>query len=327
MTIPRPHRTIARIPTPRDLGSDDAGNDPGRPENEGSDNPEASDEKDAEASDVNDDKDNDSDNSTQSVGTDTSDNSCHTMARSKPKPPKPPPSDREVAAWAAKAQLKQDEAVKWYEDVLGFPEPSAKALYIEQTLTDMEVLSNLSKKSIDAICNAIRKPGGDSKGTLTPVLAVERLKLAAFCIELYEWTSRNLPEWSDIERYNLAAVEDQKRIEDAYLSIKDPETELKPMSLDVHSAPTCFKKVRIILAAMRGCTGIPLTYVIRLHLIPKSKDRELRFGQVGSNFGSIDEELVVRAPIIVHNAAGQTDDQLEVDGPFTPAFSSDMKKV
>jgi hypothetical protein len=99
------------------------------------------------------------------------------------------------------------------------------------------------------------------------------------------------------------------------------------MSLDVQSVPTCFDKVRIILATMRGCTGIPLTYVIRLHLIPKSWKRELCFGQVSSNFGSINEELVVRAPIIVHNAANRTNEQLKVDGPFTPAFSTDMKKV
>ena len=65
------------------------------------------------------------------------------------------------------------------------------------------------------------------------------------------------------------------------------------MSLDVHSVPTCFDKVWIILNAMRGCTDIPLTYVIRLHLIPKIWKKELRFGQVGSNFRSIDEELVV----------------------------------
>jgi hypothetical protein len=140
------------------------------------------------------------------------------MARSKPKPIlKPPPSDREVAAWAAEAQLKQDEAVKWYEDVLGFPEPCAKALYIDQTLTDVEILSNLSDKSIDAICNAIRKPGEDSKGNQAPVLAVERLKLAAFCIKLYERTSRDLPDWCKIERYDIKAVEYQKRIEDDYL--------------------------------------------------------------------------------------------------------------
>jgi hypothetical protein len=91
------------------------------------------------------------------------------MARSKPKPVLKPPPERQVEAWAAEEQSKQDEAVKWYEDVLGFPEPCAKALYIEQTLTEVEILSNLSDKQIDTICSAIRKPGGDSKGTPTPI--------------------------------------------------------------------------------------------------------------------------------------------------------------
>ena len=61
------------------MGIDDPGNNPGRPENKGSDDAKATDEKDAEASDANDD---DADNSVQSVGTDTSDNSRHNMARS-----------------------------------------------------------------------------------------------------------------------------------------------------------------------------------------------------------------------------------------------------
>ena len=66
------------------------------------------------------------------------------MARSGPKRTLKPPADpaaegwaTEAEGWATKAQLTQDEAVKWYEDVLGFPEPSAKALYIDQTLTDV----------------------------------------------------------------------------------------------------------------------------------------------------------------------------------------------
>ena len=144
MTGPGPYRTIARIRKPQSLGIDDPGNDPGRTENEGSDDAKASDvqdakedaKEDAEASD-DDAKDNGSDNSLKSVGTDTSDNSRRKMARSKPKPVlKPPPSERQVEALAAEEQSNQDEAVKWYEDVLGFPEPCAKALYIEQTLTD-----------------------------------------------------------------------------------------------------------------------------------------------------------------------------------------------
>ena len=102
-----------------------------------------------------------------------------------------------------------------------------------------------------------------------------------------------IPDWDKIKRCDLKAVEDQKRIEDDYLSSKDPGPKLKPMSLDVNSVPTCFDNDQIILNAMRGCTGIPLTYVIHLHLIPKSWKKELCFGQVGSNFGSINKELVV----------------------------------
>ena len=101
------------------------------------------------------------------------------------------------------------------------------------------------------------------------------------------------------------------------------------MSLDVHSAPTCFDKIRVILAAMRGCTGIPLTYVIRLRLKPPDSDEQECFGQAESPFGSIDEELVVRAPILkLENVKlHKTDEELEEDGPFTSAFSTDMKKV
>jgi len=119
------------------------------------------------------------------------------MAKSRPNRTPKPPADpvAEEAKAKAKEQLKQDEAVKWYTEVLGFPEPSAKSLYIKQTLTDVEVLSNLSDKSIDAICNAVCKPGGASKGDPTPYLAIERLKLAVFCIKLYERTSCNLPDW------------------------------------------------------------------------------------------------------------------------------------
>ena len=120
MTGPGPYRTIDRIEKPQSLGIDDPGNNPGRHKNKGSDDAKASDvqdtkedaKEDAKASN-NDAKDNSSDNSLKSVGTDTSDNSRHTMARSKPKPIlKLPPSEREVKDWAIEEQLKQDEAVK-----------------------------------------------------------------------------------------------------------------------------------------------------------------------------------------------------------------------
>ena len=133
MTGPGPYRTIARIQKPRDSGNDN----PGDPENEGQDNPEASDANDHKASDN---KDNGLENSAQSVRTDASEDSRHTMARSRPnRTPKAPANP--AAKEEHEEQIKQVEAVKWYNEVLGFPEPSAKALYIDQTLTDVKILT------------------------------------------------------------------------------------------------------------------------------------------------------------------------------------------
>jgi hypothetical protein len=239
VTIPGLYPTIARITNPHGSGN----NDPKDPKNKGSDYLEASDANNSNQGD-NDPEDPDA------LGDDA------TMARSRPDRTPKLPVVLEAEA-KAEMQAKQDNAVKWFMDVLGFPEASAKALYLDQTLTDEEVLSNLNNKSVDAICSAVCKPGGANRGDPTPILAIERLKLAVFCIKLYERTSRKLPEMIDLERYDLTNVEDQKRIEDEYLASKDPGPELKPMSIDVHSVPVCFDKVRIILNSMRGSTGIP----------------------------------------------------------------------
>jgi hypothetical protein len=159
------------------------------------------------------------------------------------------------------------------------------------------------------------------------VLAIEHLKLAVFCLKLYEQTSRDVPDMTTLTCDDITCVYDQKREEDEYLSSKDPRPKLTPMPIDVHSAPTCFNKVRIILNAMRGCIGIPLSYVIRLNIEEKDEKKDPRFGQTNSPYGSIDEEMVARAPIITHNLGSRTADKLKESGPFTSAFSSDMKKV
>jgi hypothetical protein len=186
----------------------------------------------------------------------------------------------------------QDVTVKWYVNVLGFPKSTAKAMYTSQMLTGERVLVDLTDKSVDDICAAIRKAGGASQGDPTPVLAIERLKLTVFCLTLYELTSHTIPDVTTLTLDNITSVRDQKREEDEYLSSKDPRPELTPMSIDVHSAPTCFDKVWIILNAMRGSSGIPLTYVICLNLLVKDKQTDLRFGQTGRDYRSINKELV-----------------------------------
>ena len=126
---------------------------------------------------------------------------------------------------------------------------------------------------------------------------------------------------------NITAVRDQKREEDRCLSSKGPKPKLTPMLIDVHSAPTCFDKARVILSSMQGCIGIPLTYVIRLNIKPKQEKGDPRFGETNCLYGSIGKEMVARAPIIARNIGSRTSNELEISGPFTPAFSSYMKKV
>ena len=75
--------------------------------------------------------------------------------------------------------------MKWYVDVLGFPESTAKALYNAQALTGECVLVDLTNETVDKICSVIRKPGGASQGDPIPVLAIERLKLTIFYLKLF----------------------------------------------------------------------------------------------------------------------------------------------
>ena len=114
----------------------------------------------------------------------------------------------------ADVNVVQDVTVKWYMDVLRFPEPTAKALYNDQTLTDKQVLVNLTNKSVDAICGAVCKPGGASKGDPTPILAIERLKLTVFYLRPYERTSRDIPDMTTLTCDDILFVEDQKQEED-----------------------------------------------------------------------------------------------------------------
>ena len=155
--------------------------------------------------------------------------------------------------------------VMWYVDILGFTEFTARALYTGRMRTGKDVLVDLTNKSVNDVCAAIQKLGGASQGDPTPVLAIDRLKLTVFCIKLYEQTSQNILDMTTLTINDIISVRDQKREEDEYLSSKDLKPELKPMSIDVHSAPTCFDKARVILGNMWGCIGIPLTYVIRLN--------------------------------------------------------------
>ena len=101
-----------------------------------------------------------------------------------------------------------------------------------------------------------------------------------------------------------------------------------PVTLDLASATKAFDKTRTILTCMWGVTGIPLAYVIQQVLKPPPKDEDPPFGETKSEYTSIDQELIARAPIL-HKDANTTnkDINLEADCPFDLSFLTDLKKV
>ncbi len=110
------------------------------------------------------------------------------------------------------------------------------------------------------------------------------------------------------------------------------------MTLDPHSAAKAFSDMLIILGKMRGIAGHPLSYVPHPTLKgPYDADMDdetedpLPFGQPGSPYVSIDDELCRRAPILLidlsHTKLSQSLETLESDGPFEPSFLANMVTV
>jgi hypothetical protein len=78
------------------------------------------------------------------------------------------------------------------------------------------------------------------------------------------------------------------------------------VNLDETSAHKAFSNMQLLLANMRGHDNVPLTYVIRPHILPfdwGSEDPRYQphFGDKGSPYTSINEKLTLRAPILKEN--------------------------
>ncbi len=101
------------------------------------------------------------------------------------------------------------------------------------------------------------------------------------------------------------------------------------LTLDTATATKVFHKVKTILARVRGLTGVPLVYVIRVVLIPEEEKDGPPLGDEDTKYTSIDMETTARAPILSDNADIYDKDpkNLEAYGPSVPTFLTDTKKV
>ncbi len=101
------------------------------------------------------------------------------------------------------------------------------------------------------------------------------------------------------------------------------------LTLDTATARKVFDKVKSILARVRGVTGMPLVYVIRVVLIPKEEKDNPPFGDKDTKYTSIDMETTARTPILSKDADiyDKDPENLEAYGPFVPSFLTDTKNV
>jgi hypothetical protein len=126
----------------------------------------------------------------------------------------------------------------------------------------------------------------------------------------------------------IELLRQQKRDKDDWATNnKEPEYTL--LTLDTSTATKVFNKVKTILGQVRGVTGMPLLYVIRVALIPEDEKDDPPVGDEDTKYTSIDMETIARAPILSDEADIYDEDpeNLKAHGPFVPTFPTDAKKV
>jgi hypothetical protein len=220
--------------------------------------------------------------------------------------------------------------------VLLFSQGAVEALYDDQMVTTLDVLQDLTNNIIKELCHAIRKPGGDGPGHQISKLSMTRLKLFVFWARHMWWTSRGVDDWTDTTYDEIKTLTNQKTLEDSLLDAKPPDT--LAVTLEPHLVAKAFNDMLILLGKMRGIAGHPLSYVPHLNLKgPNNADPDDEtedpppFGQPGSLYVSIDDELCRRAPILrtdlTHFQLSASLETLESDGPFEPNFLANMVMV
>jgi hypothetical protein len=114
--------------------------------------------------------------------------------------------------------------------------------------------------------------------------------------------SRGVDDWTDTTYDEVKTLTNQKTLEDNLLDSKPSET--PAMILNLHLTAKAFSNMLIILGKMQGIAGHPLSYVPRPRLKgPYDTDMDETedlppFGQPGSPYVSIDDELCRRAPLL-----------------------------
>ena len=219
--------------------------------------------------------------------------------------------------------------IAWIGQTASLSNDAATALFEKQQVRTAQVLYELSDDEINNMCRAIRRGTDQGPDINIAELSVTRLKLISFYVKHIARTSRTLGEVTTLDERPILQYKDQRDLELSWTDSNPIPDSFPPVVLDTKTAAATFERVRNILSRIRGCTGVPLSYVIRHNLIPPDEDEDPSyFDEEGPTYASIDLELIARAPILSPRADERWPlEWLENEGPFHPKFKHDNRLV
>jgi hypothetical protein len=222
----------------------------------------------------------------------------------------------------------RDNFLLWFIQEFGFNANAVTALYDVQMLKDAKTLSELDDDPVANICKAVSKDTSQSVAKI----ATTKLKLACFWISHQHRTLREIGVTSrplvKIDYSGAIELLQQQKQDMDNWATNNKEPDYPPLTLDTSTATRVFDKVKTLLGRVRGVTGMPLEYVIRVALVPEDENDDPPFGDEESKYISIDMEMIARTPILSNDADiyGGVSGNLKAHGPFVPTFPTDAKK-
>jgi hypothetical protein len=190
---------------------------------------------------------------------------------------------------------------------LGFNQDAARVLTdVNKENITIDTLKDFDDAGVKTLCSSLRKPGGvivqpvrgagrgdggvvPNRGVYVSALAERNMEAACYMAVHYARTMRTLTA-QDITLVNVRRYAQYKQAEDAFnerdevLKLEKPEKVIE----FIDDWPE-------YLALVNGQNGCPLSYVIRADVNIPNEANDPPFGEPGSVYASIRDEMVARA--------------------------------
>lgn len=197
-------------------------------------------------------------------------------------------------------------------------------------MTTWTNLRDLKDPDCDSVIKAVRRAKTqEGHKVCVSEIAAKQFKLLCFYTRHRIRTSRTVTD-EHLLNYTLdelTSVAQQKEVAEDQWTLAYKIRDYDTLNLDSTNPIQAFQKVQLLLLNIRGCTGVPLAYVIRHKIEVEEDGDEPPFGHPDSDFASNDMELIAHAPILTDPGLFDTIDKLEEQGPFMAQFLADVSIV